>query len=56
MIRYRRHRRHRLHFSAPPEWLTTQVCAIALVVLASGVVTGVIGAIAYAFVKGLHLE
>jgi hypothetical protein len=36
--------------------LTTQVCAVALLVLIAGAITGAIGAIAYAVVKGFHLE
>lgn len=55
MIR-RRYSRSRLQLAPSAEWLTTQACAIALLVLAAGAVTGVIGAFTYALVKGLHFE
>jgi hypothetical protein len=45
----------RLRFAPSAEWLTTQVCAIAILCLVAGLIAGAIGAVAYALVKGLNL-
>lgn len=59
MIR-RYHRRNPgttgLKLAPPAEWLTAQARAVALLVLVAGAVTGVIGAFAYALMKGLNFE
>jgi hypothetical protein len=43
--------RRRLQLAPPVEWLTTQACAIALLVMVAGVVAGVIGAFALAVAR-----
>jgi hypothetical protein len=43
-------------YEAPLEFLTTQACAIGLLCIVAGLITGAIGAFAYALVKGLKLQ
>lgn len=44
------------HYQAPLGYLTAQVCAVALLVMAAGFIAGAIGALAYAVGKALGVK